>query len=260
MTTADRPTLLFLHGLGATAAVWSGVRSRLDWAGPTVAPDLPGHGGGSWTGAYDVASLAEAVAAELAPGEETFVVGHSLGGGVGLELASGRYRPAVVGVIGIGIKTTWTDDDIAGMARVAERGIRWFDTRADAEQRYLRQAGLDGIVEPDADRPELAGAVVGEDGPDGARWRVAQDPATFAQRPLPMAELVAGARCPIVLAAGEHDPMATRAELARFVDQPEIATGRGHNVQVEDPAWVADLVRSVVGGDGTHPEDGGVAR
>jgi pimeloyl-ACP methyl ester carboxylesterase len=57
-----------------------------------------------------------------------------------------------------------------------------------------------------------------------------------------MAALMAAARCPVVLGAGEHDAMATDAELAAFVDQPRIAGDRGHNVQVEDPGWVATLI------------------
>lgn len=239
------PTVLCLHGLGATAGVWTEViealrRHRSFEAARILAPDLPGHGSSPWTGAYDLSSLATAVETELEDTEPALAIGHSLGGGVALELASGRYRPNVVGVVGIGIKTTWTEDDVAQMAGVAAKGIRWFDSRDDAEVRFLRQAGLHGVVE--ADHPAVAGGVVAEDG----RWRVAQDPATFAQRPLDMAGLVERAQCPVVLAAGEHDPMATAAELSRYTESPRIASGRGHNAQVEDPAWVADLAAGVL--------------
>lgn len=230
------PTLLALHGLGATSGVWAGLRAHLGDAWSVVTPDLAGHGAAPWSGDYTVGSLAASVSEHGEPGQPVVAVGHSLGGAVALALASGFFRPVVTAVVAVGVKTVWTDDDVAGMAKVAGRGIRWFDTEAEAIDRYLRQSGLVGLVEPGG--PELADAVVEESG----RWRVAQDPASFAQRPLDMTGLMAAARCPVILAAGEGDPMATATELGTYTDRPRIAPGRGHNVQVEDPAWVADLV------------------
>ena len=61
---------------------------------------------------------------------------------------------------------------MAGMATMAERGIRWFDTEPEAAERALRQAGLVGLVD------ELADGVVEEEG----RWRVAQDLAEAGRR------------------------------------------------------------------------------
>lgn len=247
--TQPSPTLLLLHGLGATAGVWSEVMTELDWPGRIVVPDLAGHGSAPWTDDYSLATLATGAAAELAEGERTFVIGHSLGGAVGLELASGRYRPEVVALIGLGIKTTWTDDDVAGMAKVAERGIRWFESKDEAIARFLRMSGLDGLVE--ADHPAVSNAVVaGEsvdaDGDSGPGWRLAQDPATFAQQPVVMDQLLAAVSCPVVLGAGATDAMATKAELATFCEHPRIAEGCGHNVQVERPGWVGDLLAEVM--------------
>ncbi len=239
--TTGPPDLLAIHGLGATAAVWAGLRAELGDRWSVIAPDLPGHGSAPWSGDYTVGALAAAVSGACVNGREVVAVGHSLGGAVALALASGFYRPVVRAVVAVGVKTVWTDDDVAGMARVAERGVRWFDSEAEALERYLRESGLAGVVE--ADRPEAAGGVVEE----GGRWRVAQDPATFAQRPLDMAGLMAAARCPVVLGAGEQDAMATAAELAIHTDHPRIAEGRGHNVQVEDPAWLAGLIAEVAG-------------
>ena len=242
--TTTRPRLLALHGLGATAGVWSGLADHLP-GDPAerfdiLAPDLPGHGSAPWTGDYTVGALAAAVSGACRNGEPVVAVGHSLGGAVALALASGFFRPVVQAVVAIGVKVVWTDDDVAGMAKVADRGIRWLDTRDEAVDRFLRQAGLAGLV--DADHPAVDGAVVEEDG----RWRVAQDPATFAQRPLDMAGLMAAARCPVILAAGEHDPMSTAADLAVHVEEPRIGAGLGHNAQVEDPAWVGTLISDLL--------------
>lgn len=236
--------LLAIHGLGATAGVWDGLVEHLgpDWT--VTAPDLPGHGTSAWTGDYTIGALAAAVSRHCPDGAPMVIVGHSLGGAVGLALAGGLFRPVVQAVVAVGVKVHWTDDDVAGMAKVAGRGVRWFDTREEAADRALRQAGLSGLV------PDLADSVVegGEaDGDDGAgRWRVAQDPATFAQRPLDMAGLVAAARCPVILGAGQDDAMVSAEDLSAYTDRPRIAADRGHNVQVEDPAWVAGLLHEAI--------------
>jgi pimeloyl-ACP methyl ester carboxylesterase len=239
------PALLLIHGLGATPGVWDDLVESLDWDGPVLVPALPGHGDARWTDDYTVPALASAVSSGVVsavPATTTaLIVGHSLGGAVGLDLASGRYGLTVGAVLGLGIKTSWTDDDVTGMAKVASRGVRWFPTREEAVSRFLRSAGLDGIV--DATHPAVGDAVVAGTGLDGGRgWRVAQDPETFAQEPVDMPALLAAARCPVWLGAGEHDTMATEAELSVFTDSPHIASGRGHNVQVEDPAWVAGVI------------------
>ncbi|MEL7155218.1 MAG: alpha/beta hydrolase [Actinomycetota bacterium] len=229
-------TLLLIHGLGASGGVWSGVQEELAWPGRVVVPELPGHGAAPWTGDYSLGAMAAAVASELEPGEPVVAAGHSLGGVVALCLASGFFRPAVQAVVGVGLKIVWTDDDLAGMAKVAAKGVRHFDTRDEAATRFLRQAGLDGLVP--LDHPATETGVVA----DGDRWRAAQDPLTFAQRPVPMAALMAAAHCPVLLGAGEHDAMVSADDLAVHVDDPRIAAGRGHNAPVEDPAWFAQLV------------------
>lgn len=231
------PTLLLIHGLGASGGVWSAVEAELNWPGRLVVVELPGHGSAPWTGDYSLGAMAAAVAAPLAVGEPVLAAGHSLGGVVALCLASGFFRPEVLAVVGVGMKVNWSDEDVTGMAKVAARGVRYFDNRDEAATRFLRQAGLEGLVP--LDHPATETGIVDEG--DG-RWRPAQDPMTFAQRPVPMSSLMAAARCPVILGAGEHDAMVSVDDLAAHVDDPRIAIGRGHNVQVEDPAWFAQLV------------------
>ncbi|MGI9598876.1 MAG: alpha/beta fold hydrolase, partial [Acidimicrobiales bacterium] len=143
------PSLLLIHGLGATSGVWSDLVAEVDWPGRVITPDLPGHGTGPWTGDYTVGALAAAIAAHCDDGEQIVAVGHSLGGGVALALASGFFRPVVTAVIGLGIKVAWSDDDVAGMAKVAAGGIRWCDSEAEAMVRFLRQAGLTAVSDTD---------------------------------------------------------------------------------------------------------------
>ncbi|HEX6870904.1 MAG TPA: alpha/beta fold hydrolase, partial [Micromonosporaceae bacterium] len=86
--TGER-VLLLVHGLGATADVWSGWSAALarHWPGRWLAPDLPGHGGSAPLSEYSFESFAASVATLLADDDRVTVLGHSLGGVVGLALA-----------------------------------------------------------------------------------------------------------------------------------------------------------------------------
>lgn len=230
------PTLLLIHGLGATPGVWADVEARLDWPGRVITAQLPGHGVAPASNDYTVAALATAVANQCDDHDAIVAVGHSLGGAVALALASATYRPSVSIAIGLGIKLAWSEADVEGMAKVAAKGVRWFESRDDAVDRFLLQAGLRGVV--DRDHPAVVGAVAEVDG----QWRVAQDPHTFAQHPVDAEGLVAAATCPVILGAGEHDAMVSHADMAAHVDDPRIAADCGHNVQVENPSWVTALI------------------
>src|SRR5690349_8610643 len=87
---SGEPLLLLLHGLGATGDVWDAWRPLLArrWPGRWIAPDLPGHGGSPALAGYTFDGFAAAVAAIVQPSARTVVLGHSLGGVVGLALAS----------------------------------------------------------------------------------------------------------------------------------------------------------------------------
>jgi pyruvate dehydrogenase E2 component (dihydrolipoamide acetyltransferase) len=83
--------VLFLHGFGSDLDSWMFLQPALSEARRTVALDLPGHGGSSkdLNGA-DEASFAAVVDRLLAALEieRAHLVGHSLGGGIALALAS----------------------------------------------------------------------------------------------------------------------------------------------------------------------------
>jgi len=95
------PTLVLLHGLGESAVGWRPVQELLSREYDVIAVDLPGFGG-SPALPEDVvptaAALADAVEVELDElgVAEFHVAGYSLGGRVGLELATrGRARSVV---------------------------------------------------------------------------------------------------------------------------------------------------------------------
>lgn len=232
---AAAPGLLLLHGLGATGRVWDGLLDALDgWR--WLVPDLPGHGGSAPLARYSIGGLAAAVAPEVDGDRPVVVLGHSLGGAVGLALASGWFGVRVSAVCGVGIKVRWSDAELAKAAEVATRPNRVYDTRDDAIDRALKVAGLTGLVAADSPAAE-AGVVTTEGG-----WTLAMDPAAFAVGAPDMAGLLAAARAPVILAAGEHDTMAPPEYLRELPAEAVTLPGLGHNAHVESPAALLPLL------------------
>ena len=228
---SGEPVLLLLHGLGATGDVWDGWRPLLArrWPGRWLAPDLPGHGGSRPLPDYTFDTLAAAVADIASGGGRTVVLGHSLGGVVGLVLASGRFPVPVHAVIGLGIKVAWTRQELDRAQAMAHRPTAWFASREEAAARYLRISGLAGLVA--ADSPAVNAGLREEH----ERWRLAIDPGAFAVGAPDMAQLLARSRALVTLARGEHDAMSTSEQLARLGVPAVTLPGLGHNAHVESP-------------------------
>lgn len=234
----DEELLVALHGLGGTGEVWTPMFARLRDPGPGWwwGPDLAGHGAtGTPLPDYTFRGMAEDIAARLPPARSYVVIGHSLGGVIGLELAA--IVPEVRRVVGLGIKVHWTDEELAGARALAARPVVWFDVEADAVARHRKVSGLGDLVEDDIAR---AGVVKGEGG-----WRLALDPKTFAVGRPEMRGLVDGAvnrGVEVVLVRGELDPMQTDEQLRALVPESHTLRGRGHQAHLEDPAAVLSLV------------------
>jgi pimeloyl-ACP methyl ester carboxylesterase len=231
------PVLLLVHGLGATGDVWNGLLDVLSrrWPGSWVVPDLPGHGGSWRLPSYSFGHLAAAVAETVRASTRVVVIGHSLGGVVGLALASGWFGVQVAGVCGLGIKVAWTDEELARARALSARPNLVYATRREAAERHLKLAGLTGLVTPDAVAD--AALVHGDNG-----WTVAFDPAAFAIGAPDMAGLLAASRAPVILAAGEHDHMCSADQLRKLVSDPAILPRLGHNAHVEAPDALSPLL------------------
>ena len=231
------PVLLLVHGLGATGEVWNGLLDVLSrrWSGSWVVPDLPGHGGSGRLPCYSFGHLAAAVAGTVQASTRVVAIGHSLGGIVGLTLASGWFGVQVAGVCGLGIKVAWTDEELARARALSARPNLVYATRREAAERHLKLAGLTGLMTPDG----VADAALAH-GDNG--WTVAFDPAAFAVGAPDMAGLLAATRVPVTLAAGEHDRMCPADQLRKIVPDPVILPGLGHNAHVESPDALWPLI------------------
>ncbi|WP_328604854.1 alpha/beta hydrolase [Amycolatopsis sp. NBC_00345] len=227
---SGEPPVLLLHGLGATGAVWDRLGELVERR--LLVPDLPGHGGSAPLPEYSFEALAAGVADGLDETGPVVVAGHSLGGAVALELASGRYGLDVAGVLALGVKVEWSADELAKAASMAARPPRVFETRADAEVAYLKVAGLTGLSPADP-----AGVTETDSG-----WRLSLDPAAFGVGAPDLPRLLAGARGPVVLAAGAGDPMSRPEQLRALAADAVTLPGLGHNAHVEDPAALLTLL------------------
>jgi pimeloyl-ACP methyl ester carboxylesterase len=200
-----------------------------------VAPDLPGHGGSERLTEYSFGHLAAAVAAAVPPTGRLAVLGHSLGGAIGLALASGWFGAPVAAVCGLGVKVAWSKDELARAQSLSTRPHPHYPTRDEAAERHLKIAGLVGLVAANA-VPDAALRQT-----DGG-WTLAFDPAAFAVGAPDMAGLIAAARAAVTLAAGERDPMSPIEQLRALVPDPIVLPGVGHNAPVESPESLAPLL------------------
>lgn len=233
--------LVLLHGLGATRGVWAPMLEMAEerWEGEILAPNLRGHGRSPRADSYALRSFAADVGQLLAQqdlADGYVVLGHSMGGAVGLALASGLFGPPPTHVFGLGIKVAWTEEEAAGLKALAEKPAKLFATRDEAVERYLKASGLIGLVDPSSD---MASEGVIE---DHGGWRLACDPRTAEVGPPPMKMLTTGAQCPFSLACGERDRMVGVEQLREWDAEAEALEGLSHNAMVEGPEAVWNWV------------------
>jgi len=227
--------LALIHGMGANADVWEPLKPYLEqrW----LAPDLRGHGRSPHGGPYSFAGYAADVAQLLAQDEEVTVVGHSMGGVVGMLLATGWFGVKVRKVIAFGVKIRWAPDEVPKLHALARAPAKLFETRKDAVERYLKVSGLFGLVDPAS---PLAASGVRE---DNGKFRLAGDPMAYAAAGPDLAPIVKAMKAPLRLGAGSKDPMVNAQDIQPFDPNPFILEGAGHNAQVERPAELWQLLK-----------------
>lgn len=249
----------FLHGAGLNAHTWD--TTLLHLGEPALALDLAGHGDSSWRD--DAAYVARVLAPDVAAALETWtdrpqvLVGHSLGGLTAAALAASRpdlVAEVVLVDITPGIDpsggpaqlraffagpTDWATRDelvekalsfgLGGSRRAAERGV-FLNTRVRPDGRvewkhhFAHLAAAAAAAGTDTGTPDAVRAVLAETGWDD----------------------VAGVRARLELIRGEHGFVTAddADELLRRAPDTDVrVVSTGHNVQEEDPAGLAALVR-----------------
>ena len=234
----DGPTLLLMHGLSGTGETWSGVRDILAdrWPGRWIIPDMRGHGRSNHSVAYGIGSHAADMAALLAGANNLFVAGHSMGGLVGIMLASGLFGVTPRAVVTSGVKVDWTEEEHAGMAKLIDMPVRWFDSDAEARERFVLVTGLKGIVELDSDLARSG--VVAKNG----KWRLAADNRAATVAYADTRDIYRAARGLVTLATGGQDRMVTVEELRTLDPEARVLAGVGHNAHVENPHAFWELI------------------
>ncbi|MGH6980207.1 MAG: alpha/beta fold hydrolase [Stellaceae bacterium] len=231
--------LVLVHGQNANGDVWNGLRPYIerDWRGSCLVPDLRGHGRSFHRPPYAYGTFAADIASLIPPGEEVFLIGHSLGGAVSLMLATGWFGTRVRGVFAFGIKVNWSDEELARRRQFAAAPVRWFDTRETAIQRYLKVSGQFGLVDPAS---FAAASGIAE---ANGRFRLAADPRIAGSGDPPaIRHVFAAAKAPVTLAVGERDAMVPLAEASGLDPRAAVIPGAGHNAHVENPEGLWNVI------------------
>lgn len=248
--------ILFVHGGGANSSWWrpvlSALRSEGRWRGTAAMIDLSGHGGSDWRDEYSFETwIRELVtAARLLFDGRCALVGHSLGGALVCAAAARGLVDAPV--------TVSLDGNPCGPVVPArpgqERrmgGVRHVTTAAEAMATLVRHktGWARGIADEVARR-----SVVHEP----AGWRMQRDPAVFrvAVAPLDPQDL----RRTVVVLGGDSPYFARdHATLGAEAGRPgtslrlQVLSGLGHELMMEDPSRVAEVLAVVLAGTVDDP-------
>lgn len=237
--------IVFVHGFGGDLNGWLFNQPALAERHPTIALDLPGHGGSvKEVGAGDVAALRAALADFLAALgiAEAHLVGHSLGGAAALDLAlaePGRVRTlTLIAAAALGPEINM--DFIEGFVRAGRRkelkpilALLVHDPAAisrEMVEEVLRYKRLDGVA--------------------AALGAIADAAFAGGVQALRLEHRVAGLKAPVQVIWGRDDRIvpAAHAEALAGTVPVHLLSGAGHLVHMEKAAEVNALIAALVEG------------
>jgi pimeloyl-ACP methyl ester carboxylesterase len=251
----DGPSLVLVHGLGGAASNWVELTPALVRSHRVLALDLPGHGGSSPLPAAESLTPFADVVRAIAEREALLpaaVVGHSLGGLVGLRLAL-RHPDSVRGLVlaaSAGISSGTRAREVAVTTLVLARPARLVAPfrRLVSQLEWLRYPvfGFFEVSDPAALSAAavegfLAGPAFHTDVLSAGRALVADDPRVD----------LGAVRCPCLVVAGTRDrmvPVADAIEYARRLRAPlRIVPDCGHLVIGERPDACVEAIEELLG-------------
>ena len=248
---AAAPTLFCLHFLGGSAGEWAPMAERLGADVPCRPIDLPGFGDATDVSGYDVAAMADHVAAAIrarAP-VRWLLAGHSMGAKVALALARRAEdgEAGLAGLVGLVLlagspPSPEPMEEARRAAMIAWIGADPATRRAEAECFVASNVG----APLPAYRMEAAVADVLRAAPEAWRaWLADGSREDWCGR-------IGILRTPaLILAGGEDGDLGASAQAALMA--PHLAShrlvtldGAGHLLPIERPDAVADLIRTHV--------------
>lgn len=246
--------VVVLHGIMGHSREWDDLVARLAAHHRVTTIDQRGHGRSSWGGPYEVERMAADVAAvcEHLDLSAATLVGHSMGGMVGLVLA--EQRPDLVGhLVLVDVAPGTIETPLA--AELAA----WLPQLAEARYATVDEAlaeWLDGdpFARPDLLRGYVAHCLVADD--EGRlRWRFDGHGLvsfiTDGVRPARLWQAIDAVEQPTLLVRGRHSPAVDSDAAAEVLER----LGRGalaevddaaHDLGVQQPEAVADAVLAFV--------------
>lgn len=231
------PAVILIHGMRDHARSWDHTARALAADYRVIVPDLRGHGDSAWAGsdgyalsAYvaDIADIADALRLD-----RHAIVGHSLGGAIGLRVAA-AYPDRITALVGIEcIELPIQRDEIDHPTPYPRRLREWIARRqgtegshgrhyASIEEACTRMARKQPTLPPEIIQ-HLARHAVAFDQGRGWRWKF--DPRVMRRAPedqhgIDLDQILDAILCPTLLAYGDASwiPLPPPARLARLKD------------------------------------------
>jgi len=242
------PVLLLIHGMGGSYQNWEAVIEPLGRRHTVVAPDLPGHGASAaGAGDYSLGALAAGLRdLLLALGHDrATLVGHSLGGGIAMQLAyqfpelTERLVLVSSGGLGPEVSLILRAAALPGAELLVSATARTASKAGATLGRGLAAVGL----RPTADVAEVARGYASLADPDRRAAFLATLRSVISargQRVDASDRLYLAAGVPVLIVWGARDPIipvrhGERAHEAIAGSRLEIFEGIGHLPQLEAP-------------------------
>ena len=90
---------------------------------------MRGHGRSDWTKTYGLGEHSSDIAELVSDRDKIVIIGHSMGGLIGLSLATGWFGLNIIGIAIIGTIIKWSPDVTERYKTLAKKPIRWFNSR-----------------------------------------------------------------------------------------------------------------------------------
>ena len=244
----NAPPVLLLHGGAANTHWWDWVAPELAGSFRVLALDFPGHGQSMWPRPPRY-RMQDFVAAVVGFGKSLGIrrldlVGHSMGGKVGMLVAAGHAR-LVNHLVIVDATPEVSADGLAEMRQIGTRPLRLFPARQVAA-RAFRLIPRETVAAPGRLRA-LATRSVWHRG--RGRWSIGPDREFFG-RVVPQVAwpVLPRIRCPALILRAERSSILPRQTAARMREAIPHASllevpDTCHHLTLERPRWVAGEIR-----------------